>query len=136
MRVGNRWISADDYIVVESHVQDIPQRLKEIDKGYFLVLNRNTGKFEVHHIDNKGSTYCLTNPYDDLDARLLDYVRETKSERAAIIFSEMEKKNAKLVEGHRKQFTDYVGEVAKDIYQYAAQSHKWPEARLNRKVVG
>lgn len=129
-----RYLNEEYYVVIESTVFDIPQRLKKIDPGYFLVLNRQRDKFEVHHVDNRGGTYCLTVPYDDVDSRLLDYVRQTRADRAKKLFEEMEKNNQKIEERRKKDFKDYVGEVAKDIYQYAAQSHKWDEARLTREV--
>jgi hypothetical protein len=129
-----RYLNEEYYVVIEDTVYDIPRRLREIDPGYFLVLNRQRDKFEVHHIENRGGTYCLTVPYDELDDRLLEYVRKTRSENAKKLFEEMEKNNQRLEERKKKDFKDYVGEVAKDVYQYAAQSHKWAEARLTRGV--
>jgi len=135
MWIRGRFISDKDYILIDSHTLNIPQRLKEIDSGYFLLLNRWTGNFEVHHIENKGNTHCVTSPYDELDQRLLDYVRKTRIENASKIFEEMKKNNEKIKQSRRNDFNDYIGEVAKDIYQYAAQSHKSREASLTRKVV-
>jgi hypothetical protein len=129
-----RYLNEQYYRVIESNVFDIPERLREIDPGYFLVYNRSRDKYEVHHIENRGGTYCLTVPYDEIDSRLLDYVRETRAERAAKLFEKMERDNQKLEESRKKDFKDYVGEVAKDIYKYSAQSHKWAETRLNRTV--
>lgn len=134
MLYKGRYLNEEYYVVIEDTVYDIPRRLREIDPGYFLVLNRQRDKFEVHHIENRGGTYCLTVPYDELDDRLLEYVRKTRSENAKKLFEEMEKNNQRLEERKKKDFKDYVGEVAKDVYQYAAQSHKWAEARLTRGV--
>ena len=134
MLYKGRYLNEEYYTIINSNVFDIPERLKEIDPGYFLVLNKQRDKFEVHHVENRGGTYSLTIPYDMLDSRALDFVRETRSERAKKLFEEMEERNRKIEESKKKEFKDYVGEVAKDVYKYAAQSHKWGEARLNRTV--
>lgn len=129
-----RVINEKLYKIIDSHVQDIPKRIQEIDPGYFIVLNRRTGKFEVHHIKNRPTTYAFTVTADTLDTRVLDETKSTRIEYAEKILREMHENNEKIKEKKREEFKDYVGQVARDIYQYAAQSHKSRECRLNRKV--
>lgn len=54
-------------IKVEDDVFDIIKRIKEIDKDYFVVFNKEKSKFELHHSTQPLTTYCLTFPYECLD---------------------------------------------------------------------
>lgn len=54
---------------------DICARLRELDDGYRVAYNIKTGKFEVHNVRQKGSSYAFTVPYDALDARTVSYAR-------------------------------------------------------------
>lgn len=67
--------------LVECDLHDISRRIREYDPTYFLMRNNRTGKVEVHNTENLGNTYCFTNPFDELDARLLERVRETDIQR-------------------------------------------------------
>lgn len=129
-----RYLSEEVYTIIEDTVMDIPQRLKQIDPGYFLVLNKQKDRYEVHHVGNRGGTYCLICPYDGLDSRLLDYVEETKSENARKLFAKMDADNEKRERDSKNQAADYIGEVAKDIYKFAKQDHKHRECRLDKVV--
>lgn len=68
-------------INIENDLYHIATRLKEIDQGYFVMYDTKTKKYEVHHKDNIGSTYCVGVPYDELDARTITLVQSTRRER-------------------------------------------------------
>lgn len=106
---------------MKSNVFKIPERLKEIDKSYFVIYNTMIDKYEVHSTENKdGDTYCLTLPYDELDSRSIDYVRKTRVENARIIWEEMKRNNEKLEIEKAKQFKDYIDVTAREIHKYVA----------------
>lgn len=105
-------------IYVESDVHDITKRLKEIDKGYFIMFNPKTQKFEVHHSEQEGGTYCLTLPFDELDSRAIDYVKKHRIENLKKIIAEMEEHNRRIEIEQAKKFQDTASELAKDIYTY------------------
>lgn len=108
-------------ILMKSNVFKIPERLKEIDKSYFVIYNTMIDKYEVHSTENKdGDTYCLTLPYDELDSRSIDYVRKTRVENARIIWEEMKRNNEKLEIEKAKQFKDYIDVTAREIHKYVA----------------
>lgn len=62
--------------LIESNVFDIPRRLREYDLGFFVVRNILRNRTEIHHIDNIGSTYCMTVNYPQLDARVFNDIRK------------------------------------------------------------
>jgi hypothetical protein len=117
------WIDRDREIVTSS-VTNIPKRLMEIDKGYFVVRNHKTGRFEIHHTDGFPlESFQLTLPFDELDERTLQYVWDTRVENSKAIFELMERQNAKLEEDEQKKSDEITQELAKDIYQYCNNNH-------------
>ena len=90
-------------IPVTSHALDIPARLKELDEGYFVMLNRKTQKFEVwHRGDGEGMLECVL-PYETLDERAVRHVREHRMERMEQLVREIEEHNARLEEEAKKK---------------------------------
>ncbi|TCO79130.1 hypothetical protein [Marinisporobacter balticus] len=115
------------FCLVENHVLGIPERLKQIDKSYFVVWNSKKEKFEVHSEDNVGSTYCFTVPYRELDCRTLEYARETRIERSDIVFVEIEKQDEiieKAVKREREKLFDDIGREVFDRAMFEERSTK------------
>lgn len=104
--------------VIETNVYSIPERLKDIDEGYFVVRNHQTHQFEVHHSGQVGDTFCLSIPYEVLDERTIRRVRETQIQYIDNIVAEMERNNAKLEADRDKKLKDFTETTTKDIYRY------------------
>ncbi len=85
-----------------TNVYDIPQRLRELDPGYFVLRNHEAKTFEIHHKDQPHNTYCLTVPYEELDERTLQLVRKTRISNIEKILLKMEETNQKLSEEQTK----------------------------------
>lgn len=81
---------------VITNVHNIPERLREIDAGYFVLRNHDTQTFEIHHREQPHNTFCLTVPYDELDERTLQLVLKTRICNAEKLFSQMEEHNRKI----------------------------------------
>ena len=79
--------------VVTHDLYDIADRLKEIDEDYFVFYSYRDKRYEVHHKGQRGDTFALAVPYDELDVRSLRLVRRTRPERAEKLIEEMEKQN-------------------------------------------
>lgn len=73
----------------------VADRLKEIDKDYFIFFSYRRHRFEVHNRAQKGSTLCLVLPFDRLDERTVRLVRKTRVENAARLLEETERENEK-----------------------------------------
>ena len=121
----------ENRIIVKNDVQDISGRIKEIDKGYFIVRNLRSRQFEVHWgIPEEGNgmkTHELTLPFEELDQRTLDLTRETSIENARIIMERMEANNEKIEKDKEKQSEDITKEIAKDYFRYC-NNHESKEA--------
>ena len=117
------WIDKDREIIRTS-VINIPERLREIEKGYFVVRNHRTHKFEVHHEDGLPiDSIQLSLPFDELDERTLQYVWDTRVENAKALFALMERQNAKLEEDAQKRSDNETECISKEIFQYCHNDH-------------
>ena len=80
-------------IKLSGDVYNISNRVKNIDKDYYVLFNTSNAKFEIHNKSQIGSTYCLTLPYSELDERALNFIYETKSENIENILTKIENHN-------------------------------------------
>ena len=99
-------------------VYEISKRIKNLDRGYYIVFNTSNCKFEVHNSLQLDNSYCLTLPYKHLDARALDYVAKTSSANIENILEEIENEN-KIQESADKssvltQLNDYASDILKE----------------------
>lgn len=107
-----------DREVITSSTYNIPQRLKQIDKGYFVVRNHSTRQFEIHHKDQPFNTFCLSIPWKELDERTLQMVKETSIEYIDNITAQMDKKNEQIGIDGDKKLKDATETVSRNIYKY------------------
>ncbi len=84
------------FFVVDSDCLGIVQRLKEIDKDYFLVFDLDKKKFELHNSSQVQDTYCLTFEFEQIDERMLEQTLRTRVQNSDAFFEEMEKENDAL----------------------------------------
>ena len=97
-------------IVIKNDLFDISNRLKSIDKNYFVVFNTAKQKYEIHYKRAK-NTYELTLPFNFLDARTIDFVQKTRMENKELIFAEMEKANLKIEAENKNKILNKIGEI-------------------------
>lgn len=104
-------------IKITSDVFNISQRIKEIDKNYYIIINTNKDCFEIHNSQQINSTYCLTIPFKELDERVLEYVRKTQCENIDDIIEEIEKTNNKLESAKKTSAFSVVCETLENILE-------------------
>ena len=73
---------------------DIADRLKSVKKSYVLYYNVEKRRYEVH--DGEKRTLEFIVPYDELDARTVEYALYTRVENAKQVFAEIEAHNKRL----------------------------------------
>src|SRR5574344_2618845 len=83
------------YLNIKSDVFDITNRIKSIDKNYYILYNLKRKSFEVHYKRLK-NTYELTLPFDTLDSRSVDFVQKTRIENRQKIIAEIEESNKRV----------------------------------------
>ena len=83
-------------IEITNDLFDIAWRLRALNDCYRLYYNVRKCRYEVKN-HNTGALEFVV-PYDELDARTVEYARYTSIGNAAMVVDDIEKNNAKL--GH------------------------------------
>lgn len=105
--------------LVTSNVYDIPARLKEYDPSFFIVYNNKYERLEVHSLENKGSTFCMVVPYEELDERILVLIRRNDLKtRGRAIFKELDKDNERLEKSREREKANYLESASKEMYYH------------------
>jgi TRAP-type mannitol/chloroaromatic compound transport system substrate-binding protein len=107
-----------DYEEVTEDYSSIVREVKDIDPEYFILQNRHTGVFELHHMGQADSTFCIMLPFPQLDRRTIDRIHETRAEKFKELIAAMNAKNDKIDRDRQAYFTDYVKWVSKETYNY------------------
>lgn len=81
---------------LESDCLGIIDRIKAIDKDYFVVVDLDKKKYELHNVSQGKNTYCLTLPFESLDERAVLFVLKTRVQNSDELFDEMQQENEKL----------------------------------------
>ena len=106
-------------IKILNDVYNIAKRIKDIDRDYYVVYDTSKNKFEIHNLGQRGSSYCLTLPYDELDERALKCVLKTQSVNVEEILNEIENDNnlreSAIKSSAFSQIYDAVESVEKEI---------------------
>ncbi len=108
-------IYTEKYIPVFSDTLDVLNRIQQIDHTYFILLNRLTGKFEVHSCAQAGGSFCLELPYPCLDARAVAFVQRYRSARAKEVFAEMEQANGRLEERRIREMEETARQAQEEL---------------------
>jgi len=115
--------------VIKTSTHRIPERLREIDRGYFVVFNHKKSSFEIHHEDClPNDSFQLWIPFEELDQRTIDRVLETRVENAKALYAAMERQNAKIEADKEKESEEVTREICKDIFQYCHNQHPSKDA--------
>ena len=72
------------------------QRVKEIDRSYFVMFDLEKKNYQLHSSEQKGNSYCLTFPFEGLDARAVEHARKTRVENEEKIIEEIDRENKRL----------------------------------------
>jgi len=106
--------------LIETHVFDIPRRICEEtgDENWFVCHNPITNRFEVHYAGKAFSTMEFVVPFEELDARTIEWMRRVRSSRSREIVREVSENNAKLKQDASNRAHDHVAAYAKDVYRY------------------
>lgn len=83
-------------IEIINDLYDIASRLRSVNDSYRLYYNTQKQRYEVKNC-NTGMLEFIV-PYDQLDARTVEYARYTSVGNAEQIFSDIEKNNSVLTD--------------------------------------
>ena len=109
------------YVPVIGSVYDIPARLKEIIPSLFVMFNTRTQRFEVHDAAQDGMTLACELPFDELDARAVEYVRERHVSRLEQVAAEIDRYNERLEKSAYDKHMDKANYRMKEAVRYLQQ---------------
>ena len=106
------------YIDITYDTFDITNRIKSIDKNYFIRYNKKTSKYEVWLMCGVTAHLDLVLPYPYLDFRTLKKVLLSKVEKIDKIIYEMEEENRKLEIDKNAKLKEELEYQVKTIFKY------------------
>lgn len=118
--VSRTYSKMDNLVRIYNDVFDIAARLKEIDGAYYPVYNLTKKRYEVHREGMKVSLQVVI-PYNSLDKRTLDRVRETRIEYAEKMIREMDEENERKREREEKSQKSEAEQKAKELLRDLAK---------------
>ena len=110
--------ASKDRLPVLNNVYDIPVRLKEVNRDFFVMFNTRNQKFEIHCASQPYDTYACTLPFDELDSRAITYVREYSRERTQNLAKEIEEYNEKLDAREKAALLDKASYKCREAFNY------------------
>lgn len=113
-----------NHIAVLSNATDIPARLKEVNRDFFVMLNRDTQRYEIHCASQPLDTLACALPFDALDERALVYAREYASERFEKVVADMEAYNERLAASVERDVIDKANYKMREAFNYLKNNSK------------
>lgn len=107
-----------------SHTLDIPVRLKEVNRDFFVMFNTRLQKYEIHCASQPESTLACVLPFEELDNRTLVYVREFSRERTQNLAREIEEYNERLEKKRQAELLDKAGYKTREAFNYLRNNSK------------
>ena len=80
--------------LITNDLYDVADRLKSVKDSYVVYYNTEMQRYEVH--DGERGSFEFAVPFDELDARTVEYARYSRVENAKRIFEEVEEYNSCL----------------------------------------
>ena len=113
-----------NHVPVTSHVMDIPVRLKEVNRDFFCMFNVRTQKYEIHCKSQPGTTLACVLPFDELDARTIEYVRQYSQTRVEEVAREIEDYNERLICREKAAILDKAAYKCREALTYLKNNSK------------
>ena len=80
--------------LITDDLYDIAARLKSVKDSYTLYYNTERERYEVHDSVKRSLEFVV--PFDELDARTVEYARYSRVENAKSILAEVEAHNERV----------------------------------------
>ena len=97
-------------IEITNDLYDIALRLRSINDSYRVYYNVQKGRYEVWNADAHRMEFIV--PYDQLDARTVEYARYTGVQNADALIAEIERNNEQV---EQKEIYDATQNVMRRI---------------------
>lgn len=109
--------------IIKNNAFNIVNRLKQIDKSFYVVYNTDVNGFEVHSSKQKNS-FCFNVPFKMLDKRTLNHAKKTSIKNLTAYLQEIENFNSQQELNSIKEKEDYIKQRGYEIMFYLQNSSK------------
>ena len=110
-------------IKIESDAFDIVTRIKEIDDGYYIVYDTKRNCYELHN-SNQINSYCLSIPFDEIDARIIDLIYYTNVLNIDNIMQDIDKDNNEIDRNNNNEILNQTKYMSEEIFKFCNNSSK------------
>ena len=100
-------------IRITNDLYDIVWRLKAINSNYAVYYNVDERRYEVH--DEAKQTLEFVVPYNELDARTVQYANYSRVANAKAIFAEIDRHNEAIERQRHRQIVDETVSMLKEV---------------------
>ena len=108
---------------IKNNAFNIPDRIKQIDKSFYIVFNTLKNCYEVHSSKQKNS-FCFNVPFKELDVRTLLHAKKTSVKNLTGILQEIENFNSQQELNSHKEKKDYITQRGAEIMFFLQNSTK------------
>ena len=98
--------------LITDDLYDVAARLRSVKESYAVYYNTELERYEVHDSARKCLEFVV--PFDELDARTVEYARYSRVENAKRIFAEMEEYNERLEKQRAKETIERAATLLED----------------------
>ncbi len=105
-------------VKIKNDTFNINERIKDIDKAYYIVYDTQKHRYEVHNSKQHMSTFCIVCD-SGLNATVIDKLRKTKIENLQKILAEIETSNENYEKEVKRVEQDKVEYKAREMFRYA-----------------
>lgn len=102
-------------IPITNDLFDIADRLKSINEKYIVYYDTEKQRYEVY-VQGNPDRLAFVVPYDELDARTIDYALFTSVRNAREVFEAVERDNKKAEETAVRDLYEKTAEAADRIF--------------------
>ena len=105
--------------IITADLFNISNRLKKIDKNYFIIFNHVKKVYEVHYKNQSGSTFCFSVEKKYLNSEVITKAHKTNVRNAKGLLSEIFENNKKLSEKSENYLKEKSESTLKSFITYA-----------------
>lgn len=100
-------------IEITNDLFDVAWRLQAVDKDYSLRYNVKARRYEVYFRSRNQRAFVV--PFDEIDARTVEYARHTRTENIACLVAELDKQNALADKRNRQAAAEKCRQILEEV---------------------
>ena len=113
-----------NYLLKCKDMYNLYKRIKEIKPSYELFYSVKSHCYEIHDLENKNNSLCLSVKPELFDSRIIKKLFDTRRENMKKLFLLLEEENRKLEEKKMSMLTLKSADIIEEIIGYSERNNK------------